>query len=575
MSALSRSLWLLLATAAVLVAPAHAQPRVLTGTVTAEGGGTPLPSVTVRAKGTDVGALTDADGRYRISMPAGATTLVFSRIGYAPREAVVGDRTTVDVALTARATVLNEVVAIGYGEQSRARLTTAVSTLDTTALRNVPYANPASALQGTVPGLRVQTTSGQPGAAPRIILRGGTSINNPNGAAPLFVVDGIIRPGLDDINPADIERIDVLKDAGATAIYGARASNGVVLVTTRSARAGTPQFTYAGSAQTSRLARRMPLLSASDYIYFARLGVAATGELTPSRLGQLAQSTGYGTGNDLTNRTAFTPQYLTPANQHKLQEGWQQMPDPLDPTKTIIFQETDWQDVLFRRGLTQNHHLSVSGGSDVGAYNLAVGYLDNQGIAVTTGYRRLTLDMGGRVQARKRLTLGGDLGLSNAEDAQVFNENQIFQRARSSTRTRSSSAPSACRRRPSCTSRTGRSRRGRVAASGTRSTTSAAPGRTTGTTGSASGCARCGRSRPGSPSSPPPRSSTTAGGATRSSCPTSTPRRSSWTPATRRRRTTSGGSGRRTRCSPTGAPSRATTSSSRPGRRTSTAGSRR
>jgi TonB-linked SusC/RagA family outer membrane protein len=408
--------------------PLAAQDRVITGTVTDTASAAPLPSVTVRVKTAAAGALTDASGRYRISAPPGAT-LVFTRIGYTPREVPVGDRATVDVALAARATVLNEVVAIGYGEQSRARLTTAVSTVDTAALKNIPYANVASALQGTVPGLRVQTTSGQPGASPRIVLRGGTSINNPNGAAPLFIVDGVIRPGLDDINPMDIERVDVLKDAGATAIYGARASNGVVVVTTRGARPGPPQFTYSGSLQSSRLGRRMPLLSARDYIHFARLGVAATAELTPSRLAQLAQSNGYGTGNDLTNRTAFTPQYLSPANEHKLREGWQQMPDPLDPTKTIIYQETDWQDVLFRTGATQNHHLSVSGGGDVGSYNLAVGYLDNQGIAITTGYRRLTLDMGGRVRARERLTLSGDVQLSNAQDDQVFSDNQIFQRA--------------------------------------------------------------------------------------------------------------------------------------------------
>lgn len=425
-----RSAWLLLPLY-LLAPPALAQQeRVVSGTVRLDETNAPLAGVRVALLGTARLAVTDTTGQYRLLAPPGAT-LLFRRLGLRSREVPIGDQTTVDVTMSLSVTVLDEVVTTtGFGDtQSRATLTTGVSKLDTATLRNIPYANVTSALQGTIPGMRVQTTSGQPGATPRVILRGGTSINNPNGAAPLFIVDGVIRPSLEDLNPMDIESIDVLKDAGATAIYGARASNGVVLVTTRSARLGRPQFTYSASLQTSRLGERMPLLSARDYIYFARLGVAATAELTPSRLAQLGQANGYGTGNDLTNRTAFTPQYLTPENQHKLREGWQSMPDPLDPTKTIIFQDTDWQDVLFKTGLTQSHHFSVTGGGEAAAYNLSVGYLDSEGIAITTGYRRLTLDMGGRVQARKNLRISGDLQLSNADDDEVFNDFQIFQRA--------------------------------------------------------------------------------------------------------------------------------------------------
>src|SRR5690606_31005656 len=123
------------------------------------------------------------------------------------------------------------------------------------------YATPASALKGTIPGLRVQSTTGQPGEAPRIVLRGGTSINNPNGSTPLYIVDGIIRPNINDLNPLDIESVQVLKDAAATAIYGARASNGVVIVTTKQGQ-GEPSINYSTSFQFSGLAKRLPLASA-------------------------------------------------------------------------------------------------------------------------------------------------------------------------------------------------------------------------------------------------------------------------------------------------------------------------
>src|SRR5690606_32731506 len=113
-------------------------------------------------------------------------------------------RTMLQVVLAPHVTQLEELVVVGYGEQSRATLTTSVSKLDTTTLRNIPYATPASALKGTIPGLRVQSTTGQPGEAPRIVLRGGTSINNPNGSTPLYIVDGIIRPNINDLNPLDI-----------------------------------------------------------------------------------------------------------------------------------------------------------------------------------------------------------------------------------------------------------------------------------------------------------------------------------------------------------------------------------
>lgn len=404
------------------------QEQTVTGTVTAQETGETLPGVNVVIKGTTSGTSTDQNGDYEITVPDGAT-LIFSAIGFETKEIIVGTQTTIDVVLAPSIAQLEEMVVIGYGEQSRATLTSSVSKMDTSALKNVPFTNVASALQGTVSGLRVQTTSGQPGQAPRVIMRGGTSISNPNGAAPLYIIDGVKKNNLNDINANDIESIQVLKDAASTAIYGSRASNGVIIVETKSGKRGDVQITYSSSLQTSQLGKRYSLGSAREYIKFGRLGIAATGEKHPGFLSRLDLPIGFGTGNDLTNNTAFTTQYLTPENEHKLNEGWESMPDPLDPSKTIIFKATDWQDKLFRAALTQNHYLSASGGSDLATYRVGVGFLDSEGAAIQTGYQRLSLDASGEVQVRNNLQMRGNVSFSNSSDEEVFNINQIFQRA--------------------------------------------------------------------------------------------------------------------------------------------------
>src|SRR5690606_724269 len=179
----------------------------------------------------------------------------------------------------------------------------------------------------------------------------------------------------DNVNADDIESMQVLKDAAATSIYGARGSNGVVLITTKSGKAGTSRISYGYDLTASQLGKQYDLVSARDYIYFQRLGIAARGITDPTQLAKLSQASSAGTGNDLTRNTAFTTQYLTADNEHKLNEGWQQMPDPIDPTKTIIYKETDFQDILFRTGMSHNHAISASGGNEKATFNASVGYL--------------------------------------------------------------------------------------------------------------------------------------------------------------------------------------------------------
>src|SRR5450759_803657 len=203
--------------------------KTVTGTVTGTDN-TPLPGVSIVVKGTTTGTITDINGKYSLSVPSDAKTLLFTFVGMESKEVEIGSSNVYNVTLSESLIGLNEVVVVGYGEQSRSRLTTSISKLDTKILANVPYANVASSLQGSIAGLQVQTTTGMPGAAPRIIIRGGTSINNPGGASPLYIVDGIIRSDMNDLDQSDIESIQVLKDAASTAIYGARGSNGVVII---------------------------------------------------------------------------------------------------------------------------------------------------------------------------------------------------------------------------------------------------------------------------------------------------------------------------------------------------------
>ncbi len=376
--------------------------RELKGNVTDEKGDG-LPGVNILIKGTQRGVITDVNGAFAIDIPDENVVLVFSFVGYLSQELAVGNRTSLEVLLQVDEKSLEEVVVVGYGTQSRETITSAISKLDTRVLENVPYANAATALQGTLAGVRVQTTTGQPGAAPRVIVRGGTSINNPDGASPLYIIDGIIRSDMNHINSDDIESMQVLKDAASTAIYGARASNGVVIITTKSGKAGKMQVSYNYSLMTSEVGQFYDLVSARDFIKFYRLGVAASAEKTPARLSLLTQATSGGTGNDLSNTTGYTTQYLSAANEHKLKEGWESMPDPLDPSKTIIFQDTDWQNIFYKTGISHNHTLSASGGTERATFNVGLGFFKNQGTALGTDYTRLSLNSNGELKLKENL----------------------------------------------------------------------------------------------------------------------------------------------------------------------------
>lgn len=396
------------------VLKAEAQ-TLINGTVTNEKGA-PMNGVSVKVKNKNNGVSTNAEGHFTINVPEASAVLVFSSVGYQEKELRLSGTTGLTVSMMPNDDALSEVVVVGYGKQSREALTTSVTKLDTKAIENVPLANVASAMQGTLSGVRVQSTSGQPGAAPRVIVRGGTSINNPNGAAPLYIVDGIIRTDLSNLASEDIESLQVLKDAASTAIYGARGSNGVVIVTTKTGKSGKTSVTYSFDYTVSEVGKMYDLVNAREYLELNRGSVVD--EPAKTKAGSLQRLTlpmGYGTGNDLTNNTAFTTQYLTPDNEYKLGEGWQRMPDPADPTKTLIFQDNDFQALNYQTGISQNHHLSVSGGTDKANFRTSIGYLDNVGTVITTGYKRLSFDLNGELKVKDNLKVFGRVIYSNSK----------------------------------------------------------------------------------------------------------------------------------------------------------------
>ncbi len=406
------------------VASAHSQTSV-SGKVTNENGEA-LPGATIQVKGSVATTQTNDDGMFTITVASLNVTLLCSFTGFQSKEITLDGRSEVNIVLLNNpGGVLSEVVVVGYGTQSRDAVTTSITKLDNKVLENVPYANIGTAMQGTMSGVKVQTTSGQPGSAPRIIVRGGTSINNPNGATPLVIIDGVIR-SMNNISADDIESIQVLKDAASTAIYGARGSNGVVLITTKSGKAGKTRVTYSYDLTASDVVRLPELASAEQYITLGRLGTVSVAQKLPTYMGRLNQPLGYGVGNDFTKNTDYTTQYLTEENKHKLNEGWQSMPDPVDPSKTIIFKETDFRALALQTGLSHNHHISVSGGTEKATFNAGIGYLTSEGTAITTFFKRLTANLNGDIKASEKLRFFGRTLFAQSVDNRLAADSYTF-----------------------------------------------------------------------------------------------------------------------------------------------------
>ena len=317
-----------------------AQARPISGTITSEDG--PLIGVSVLKQGTSSGTVTDLDGRFTLSAEP-EDVLVISYIGYVTQEIPVGDQTTIDVDLAADNTTLDEVVVVGYGSQKKSDLTGAVSQVSGKELGKFPQANATDALQGRMAGVRIESAGGAPGAGALVTIRGSSTLSdNP----PLFVIDGMLTSNMDFLNPADIESVSVLKDASATAIYGSRAANGVVIVTTRK---GTPN----GGLQIE-----------AD---------VATGVSAAINTIDWANASQYALIRNRANDNDGTPR--SPAND-----------TDFDPTV-----DTDIQEESLRSGSIHNAGVRLFGGGDNTTFNISANYLEEEGIVIASDFTKMNL----------------------------------------------------------------------------------------------------------------------------------------------------------------------------------------
>ena len=363
-----------------------AQERIVNGTVSSDE--MPLPGAAVVVKGTTHGTQTDFDGNYTLTAKEG-DILVFSFIGYTTQERKVtggAKNLTINIKLKEETNALDEVVVTGYGVQTRKTLATSVSKLDTKVLESAPRANAATALQGSIAGVRVTQVTGKPGTTPEIQLRGGTGFDG--SGSPLVLIDGV--PGsFYALNSDDIESMEVLKDAASTAIYGARAANGVILITTKKGKAGRSNITVR-TKYTMNQKRALPdYLEARDFIYWNRRAIKNVQDYGVHNFDQFLTGThAMATGNNTTD-SPYTTMELTNANRYLLNNPeWQTMTDPLDPTKTLIFQNNNVGELIYQYSDAKDYSISFEGGNDKGSYYLGLGYLDDTGLVLGSNFKR-------------------------------------------------------------------------------------------------------------------------------------------------------------------------------------------
>ena len=379
--------------------------------------GDPLPGATIVVEGTTRGTTTNAEGFYSFDVASNAV-LVVSYVGFERRLISVNNRQNIDIILKAVEGALDEIVVIGYGETSRRMLTTSISSIGGERIEGLPVPSVTNAMQGKIAGVRISHGSGgEPGATASIRIRGGSSITGNN--SPLIIIDGLER-ALIDVNPNDVESIMVLKDAASTAIYGSRASNGVVLISTKRGQRGVSNIKFDTNWGISTANRRMDLVGAEDYIRLVREGAARTD--SPQNLWR-AEPFGVGNGPG----SAFTPRYLEEGES--VPSGWKSMVDPIDPTQTIIFQDNDFQDIALQQAWEKNYTLSASGGMDNLLFSGSIGYTNTEGIAVGSQWKRFSGRLNVDFFARENLKFEANVNTTLSVTDSYRNFTHMFNRS--------------------------------------------------------------------------------------------------------------------------------------------------
>ena len=345
-----------------------AQQRTVTGTVTSEDEGA-LPGVNIVVQGTTQGAVTDAQGNYTISVPGDDATLVFSFIGYSTQAVTVGSQSTINVTLTPDVTSLDEIVVTAYATQKKKDLTGSVGIVSTEELVQMPQSNVTQQIQGRVAGVTV-TQDSRPGQSGKVRIRGFSSFQD---NSPLYVIDGISATDINTINPEDIESMTVLKDAGAASIYGARASNGVIVITTKKGSAGGIKVNYNGYVGT--------------------------------------QNPGKGPQNLLNTQEYADLQWLVYANDGISETHPFYGPSSGDPTIPFWGADTDWWAEATQNAMIQNHDLSMSGGSQNSKYYASIGYFDQDGTTLENWFKRYSMRFNSEFNVKDRVTVGENINL--------------------------------------------------------------------------------------------------------------------------------------------------------------------
>lgn len=359
--------------------------------------GEPLAGATVTVKGTSTAAVTDEDGRFTLKVPSSTSVLVITYSGFTSREIVVGDQTSLTIEMQPGSS-LDDVVVIGYGTARKRDLTGAVGTVKEQQLKERPSPSLNQMISGKIPGVQVNTNSGRPGGRTNVRIRGFSSINSSNN--PLYVVDGVMLPiseqvqntqAIDFINPNDIVSVEVLKDASATAIYGARGANGVILITTKRGKDGIGRITYDGDYSVPKLGPNFPeFLNAKEYLEVEDLAYKNMEKYDPD---------GWAAGKY---------EFRNPANARKDPRLFDSNGQPLYDTK--------WIDVVTQHKLSQNHQLGFSGGNKDRSYSASFGYRDDQGLLLTSYQRRYSARITFDDQIKPWIKVGATLSYNNQQE---------------------------------------------------------------------------------------------------------------------------------------------------------------
>jgi TonB-linked SusC/RagA family outer membrane protein len=335
--------------------------NVVTGKVTDESNNG-MPGVSILLRNTTTGTTTDAEGNYSLNIPSSTDqqVLVYSFIGYLTEEETVGGRTVININLLPNIETLGEIVVVGYGTQKKSDITGSLVSVSSEALREVPVANLQQALQGRAAGLEVQRVGTTPGSGARIRIRGERSVSSAEANDPLIILDGIPFEGgnLNDINPDEIKSIEVLKDASATAIYGSRGANGIILITTKRGTPGENRISLNSYYGISTVARKYPVYNAEEY--------RAMRDTSP-------WNGGY-------------------------------MPEEIESINTG--RSTDWQDLMYKDGYITDHNLTVSGGTEKSQYSVGGGYFKETTVLPGQDFSRLTLRITNDLQIGERIKIG-------------------------------------------------------------------------------------------------------------------------------------------------------------------------